>query len=184
MTGRVYVTDWKTAATVVVAGTATTWVADTTLSGDLVADDGNYARSTLIELASSRHIRPTNFGFAVPETARTSIVGAQLEVTRQASDADSIVDLAIRLVVDNSLSGDDLQDVSQNWPTTDGVAVYGYPLQSWNTSPTVAQVNASGFGFSIRAENQNTLSTREARVGRVRGRVFYRLPQSAQVRVL
>ena len=137
-------------------------------TANVAASDDSKATVTIASGQTSQSLRCTNFGASIPATA--TIVGVQVAVERSASDADSVSDGAIQLIIGGSPTGDD-KDAAGAWPTSDATATYGGSGDLWGLAITQAQAVAADFGVSIKATGTAGLPT--ARIDLVQITVYY-----------
>lgn len=122
-------------------GTAT-WanVTNTTSSNNSYAATSEFSSGQ----SPTRYIKLTNFGFSI---ADTQIDGIQVDVERKSSRA-TVKDSVVKLVIGGTVSGSNLADAT-NWPGSDTNKTYGGATTLWGLTPSVADVNGSGFGVVI-----------------------------------
>lgn len=101
--------------------------------------------------SQSDELRVTNFGFSIP--AGATILGIELRVERSMTPlGGEIRDLSVRLRKAAGAVGDNKASAGL-WPDgTDAIATYGGPTDLWGTTWSPADINDSGFGAAIRAE--------------------------------
>lgn len=100
----------------------------------------------------SNYLKVSNFGFAIP--AGATINGVQAAIERKSANATSIRntrDTILRLTVGDVVSGDNKAATGTNWPTTDATANYGGAADLWGLTPSVSDINGSGFGLVLSA---------------------------------
>ena len=115
-----------------------------------------------------------SFGMGIPETA--TIIGIVAQVERAESNAAANgTDETIQLLKAFTAVGSNKAVTSQEWETTDTIAVYGEPDDLWGTTWTPAEVNAPGFGLLIAVE----LDANAVDVDHVQLTVYYQLPPTA-----
>ena len=103
---------------------------------------------------NSQGLLVTNFDFSIPAGATiTSVVAA---ITRDCEDAGDVQDYIVQLVVGGSPTGPNKAATSTNWPTSAGGASYTWNIPS-DLSLSVAQANASNFGWVIAAQSADDL---------------------------
>jgi hypothetical protein len=90
----------------------------------------------------------SNFGFAID--SGDTIDGVQFDVERSYVTAGQ-KDANVQLTLDASSGSGTNQASASSWPTTDTVATYGGPTDTWGLSLTPADVNASNFGVFFKA---------------------------------
>ncbi len=104
----------------------------------------------------SAYLKLTNFGLAVP--AGSTVNGVSFAVERSAPGSGDIRDTSVRIVKAGTVSGAERASAVQ-WPVSDAVAAYGSSSDLWGTTLSVADVNDSGFGIAIAAENVTSYGT-------------------------
>jgi len=142
----------------------------------IIADDTQYATSTLSPGQSTRYLQGTDYDFAIPGTA--IITGIGVSIMRE-SDANgggnSINDVTVRLVKGGVIVGSNYA-LATDWPTTMTLANYGGAGNLWGTTWTPAEINAANFGAVLSVSTQATSSNRTASVDFIRITVYYTLP--------
>ncbi len=118
---------------------------------------------------SSEYLIITDFGFSVPNSH--NVDGIEVNVERK-KEGGNIEDLSIRLTKDgeNNFVGN-AKDAG-SWPNSDQTETYGNSGDAWGASFTPGEVNASGFGVGISAENQSGAS-KKAYVDNVTIKVYH-----------
>lgn len=158
------------------AGVGTiTW----TSPGNVLASDDNKATAAMLQNEITHYLVATDFDFAIPTGA--TIDGIEAKIERNVTNANSVKDSSVKLVVGGAVSGNERADTSTFYPTTDTVATYGGPADLWGLTPTVDQVNATDFGFALACTNTNA-SSRTARVDHMTLTVYYTEPAGSQIR--
>lgn len=110
--------------------------------------DDVYASAGLLLGQISNYLKVTNFNFLIPADA--IITGITVNVERNATSLSAVSDNSVRLVKNNVISGDDKSSAS-TWTTSDLVATYGSPTDTWGLALTPSDVNSSTFGCVINA---------------------------------
>lgn len=118
----------------------------------------------------SRGLMASSFGFAIPTGA--TITGIKAEVLRKASAISAVKDTAWLL------SGINVTGTSHTsgifWTMNPLYEVYGDSTDLWGRTWTDADINASGFGFFLKAFNLTpSATTTTASVDHVRVTVYY-----------
>ena len=139
----------------------------------LVSDNARATVSLSAGGSSSEDLTATGFGFSIPSTA--TVVGVEVAVERRRTGGNT-EDTSVRLVTASGPVGADKADTGTNWPTTDTVKTYGGAADAWSAGLTPADVNGSGFGVRLSAENDGLLSSSTAEVDDVRVTVYYTVP--------
>lgn len=133
------------------------------------ASDDSRATVVLAPSDSSRFLKATSFGFAVPGGA--TIDGIAVEIERSCSlVSDTISDAAVQIVKGGVAGGDD-KSAAGNWPSLEAYRSYGGVADLWGLTWTAADVNDAGFGAAIAAQGGASGGT--ARVDHVRVTVYY-----------
>jgi hypothetical protein len=131
------------------------------------------ARATCGVAASgvSGTLTVTAFGFAIP--GGSTIDGITVAIERRSTTNNVIDDNSIRLTKASAAVGDN-KATATKWPlNTDSTATYGGVADLWGTTWSVAEVNDSGFGVAILADNTDAGSTRSAQVDHVTITITY-----------
>lgn len=126
-----------------------------------IASSGLTATCLIPASGLSDKLEATSFGFAIP--AGAIINGIQASVNRKASVASQVMDNGIFLLKTNTTPVGSDHSVGGTWPTSSTAQGYGTTADLWGTTWTSAEVNASTFGLSITAAN-NDVSSRTATV--------------------
>lgn len=129
--------------------------------GNVSADDGTEATITAATYDTpdiSQLLVCSNFGFTIPGTA--NIDGIIVEIDRRNSAgaaSDNRVQLALGTAFAN-LVGTNKADTALDWPASLTIATYGGAADTWGTSFTASQINASTFAvmLSVQADAANT----------------------------
>lgn len=107
-------------------------------------DDTSEATATYGE---SHYLKVTNFGFAIP--AGSTIDGVIASIGRRGTTFYDIHDLAVRLVVGGSVTGDNKGATTVYWPVNSAQKDYGSATDKWGNTLTASVVNDSNFGFVL-----------------------------------
>jgi hypothetical protein len=135
-------------------GGLTAWSNPTNIQGDTTSTAATCSIGT--NGAASQRLRCSTFGFALPSTA--TVVGVLVEVEQSSANNSRQRWNSIRLLIAGAESGDDLSDAA-NIQTTKLFKSFGGASELWGLTPTAAQVNASGFGVSLKIDRNSTSST-------------------------
>lgn len=109
-------------------------------------DDGSYATSTPGGVGSgTRALQATGFGFTIP--AGATINGILCEIKRILLSG-SVLDGRVSVIKGGSVQTAD-RKVAGIWPVVADYISYGGPNDLWGTTWTVANINASTFGFEV-----------------------------------
>ena len=133
-----------------VSGTGTvTWAG----TGNIFADDGNYASATISSSSNTYHthyLQGTNYGFAIPADA--NILGIQVSINRfcqTTSGSSNVQDNIVSLIKGGTVTGSD-RSLGGNWSTSTSTVVdYGGTSDLWGTTWSAAEINASDFGIAL-----------------------------------
>jgi hypothetical protein len=123
-----------------------TGIGSATWAIDIDGTDFSFARITSTPAATSNYLKFLDWGFAIPSNA--TITGVTVTINKLLSQ-NVIEDYIVRLVVNNSLTGNN-KAASGRWPifvATD--SIYGSTTDLWGATLTPALVNAATFGFVI-----------------------------------
>lgn len=155
-----------------------------TTPGNVTASDNSRAQAINIDSGqTSQYLKATGFDFsAIP--AGSTIDGIQVRVERSEKYGNNnSVDHTIQLLKAGSRVGTNKADTVTNWPTTDTNADYGGSTDLWGTTWTLAQIQASNFGVSIRF-GPPTSKNHEAYVDAVWIKVWYTVPTGASMQAI
>ncbi len=118
--------------------------------GNVTAEDGVFATSAITSAGGTHWLKATNFGFSIPGGA--TINGITVEWKRKASVLFEITDAASRIVQGGTIGSTD-EAAGGNWGTTLAYQTYGSGSDLWGLSWTAADINSSGFGAALAAQN-------------------------------
>ena len=148
-----------------------TWTGPTLIT----ANDGSNATVSLFKSNKTARLQSSSHGFAVPSGA--TINGIQVTIRRGQSSTQPIRDFEISLIKSTGATpaGDNKADTSTNWTASNGSAdiTYGSTSDLWGQTWTDTEINASGFGVSIRAQAVSAGSSSAAQVDSVSIAVTY-----------
>lgn len=119
----------------------------------------------------------TGFGFSIPTGATILGVQVQFDVLQYGGTTGNVRDSLVKLVKGGNRVGTDYA-TGTNWTGSASTLTYGGFTDLWGTTLTVADVNASNFGVSIRVRN-TTGGDRTAGVDAVRMLVVYQALDAA-----
>ena len=143
---------------------------------NVYASDNAYTELSVAKrqvVDTANHIS-TGFGFAIP--AGATIDGIKVDVERKKSTSaagTTCNDNLIRLTKDGSI-GVGTAGNSNAWPTTEAYQTFGGPTDKWGQTWTVAEINASTFGFMFSASLIGSSTTGvTASVDHVRITIYY-----------
>lgn len=153
-------------------GDSTVGDQDWTDPGNAQLSDGAYASdSFLANGLKTYYLKATGFGFTIP--AGSTINGIVADVQREKGGiSQGIKDNSVKIVKGDTIQGDEKKNATE-WPTTDDYVSYGSSTDLWGLTWTVADINASNFGFVISAISGVTYST--AMIDHIRITVHYTL---------
>jgi hypothetical protein len=138
----------------------TTWSGSMIGSADIYAEVDGFADRLVVE----------DFGFEVPDDAR--IDGIEVEVSRAASNADSVVDDEITLFFDEPI-GEPRAYTDVPWPAAVSSVTYGGPLELWGAALTAEQVNSPSFGAAVSVRYLGEAGGARAYLDHVQITVYY-----------
>lgn len=135
-------------------GGTTAWTNPTNIQGDTTTTAATV--SPPANGNTSQRLRCSNFGFSIPTGA--TIVGITVEVEQQAANASRHRWNSVQLLIAGSETGTDKSDASAI-PTGKAFKTFGSSADLWGLTPTVSQVNASGFGVSLKIDRNSSQAT-------------------------
>ena len=97
----------------------------------------------------TQYLKATSFGFSIPAPAL--IEGISVDVEKRSSSG-TVFDARVRIVKGGVVGATD-RAMGGTWPTTDTVFVYGGTSDLWGETWTAADINSSGFGVAISADD-------------------------------
>ncbi len=116
----------------------------------------------------SYYLTATGTSFSIPTNA--TIEGILVEVERRQNSSDGARDNSVKIIKNNTITGDEKADTVTEWPTSDGYASYGGASDLWGETWTADDINSGGFGFAIAASSTNTVTIY---VDHIRFSVYY-----------
>lgn len=135
--------------------------------------DNLYSRTTMSSGQVSKYLLVQDFGYTIPLTA--TITGVEVTVEKHADISPGIVDASMKLYDGSSPVGTE-HALATDWPTSDGITIYGSPADMWGLTLTPADVNSSDFGVMISASCSVPAAT--AFIDQVVVTVYYSDPSS------
>jgi hypothetical protein len=111
-----------------------------------VSDDSR-SSTTLDNSEVSNYLKGTDYDFAIPTNA--TILGIQVTIGRRASQDYRIFDNQVKLVKNNTITGDNKAESTIPWPTTEADYSYGGASDLWGTTWTPADINNINFGAVV-----------------------------------
>ena len=130
------------------------WTNPTNVQGDTTSTAATCNPGTINY--TSQRLRCSNFGFTIPE-ANTTIDGITVEVEQYAATASRERWKSCKLLIAGAEAGSDLSDAAAI-PKSKAFKTFGGSAILWGLTPTPAQVNASGFGVSLKIEQYSSNS--------------------------
>lgn len=133
---------------------------------------------------TSRSLKATEFGFAVPEEATIAGISAAVVCNYtnpgQIPADGEVEDNEVKLVKAGTIEGTS-QAKSGTWTigVPSGTRNYGGTSNLWGLALTPANVNASNFGIALSAKGVALAKTNTARVDKVTLTVYYTLPSAS-----
>lgn len=102
-------------------------------------------------------LQGTNLGFSIP--AASVINGIVVSFNRKCSSASlfNAATWGVTMLKAGVTAGNTKSSVSGNYTTSSVAETYGTSSDLWGTTWTTAQINASNFGFQVRAEGDYSL---------------------------
>ena len=128
-------------------GAGTAW----TSPGNITASDDSRAQAALAASQNSEALQATQFGFSIP-VGSVDGVEAKIEHQRSGGTGGVCEDLNVRLLIAGVASGNDKATAGAWNSGSDAIITYGGAADLWGLTPTVAQVNATNFGFHVSAQ--------------------------------
>ncbi len=119
------------------------------------SSDNNYTSSGsfvgILGSTQTNYINATNYGFSIPATA--TVCGISVTMERNASGllvGSSIKDNNVYIIKGGASVGTN-HALGGAWSASDGLTAYGGSGDTWGTTWTPADINASNFGVAISA---------------------------------
>ncbi len=129
-----------------------------------------YATFTGGNSVVSNYLKLTNFSFSIP--SGDMIDGIEVKIERKGSIASRLLDNIVRLVVGDTIQGDD-NATGTNYPTGDTIATYGSSSDLWGLSLSDTDVNASDFGMVISSKRTSGGGTNTASIDHITITVYH-----------
>lgn len=133
--------------------------------------DDQWAYAYLSSGQSSYYLKATGFGFTIPTGSTINGIVVEVERSRGGLGQDAW-DNSVKIVKGNTIQGNEKAN-STEWPTSDTYITYGGSTDLWGLTWTVAQINASDFGFVISAKSITPGGT--SLIDHIRITVYYTL---------
>jgi len=130
------------------------------------ADDSAYAYTT----SFANWLTVFDFDFDLPSDV--IIDGVEAAIHKVRVGGTSIYDTSVKIRIGSSLTGSD-QNKYDEWDSL-GEVIYGGPTNTWTSSLSVAQVEATGFGVGIAAYDND--GDEEGRIEYIKMRIYYHEP--------
>lgn len=121
---------------------------------------------------NSYYLRATNFGFAIPAGSTIDGIVAEFE-GKYAGTLEASLATA-QLLIGGSLAGQDKGVGSLT--TSDAYYVLGGAADKWTLTPSVAQINNSGFGLAIAFYGDVSVGDTVVSIDHIRITVYYTAP--------
>ena len=140
------------------------------------SDNSRSSASALLTLlnGNTHYLKVTGFGISIPLLA--TVTGIKVEIEKSAIGINvfaTVKDNEIKLVKGNVPVGDN-KALSSSWNGTEDYDSYGDTTDTWGTTWTPAEVNASDFGVVVSAKIAGLLTLLpSARIDHIRVTVFY-----------
>lgn len=134
------------------------------LPGNILASDDSRSTVTL-GTSTSDYLKATNFGFSIP--AGATINGITVAIERHDTDSNCN-DAAVRIIKGGTIGSTDKS--AAGWPDgpPDGSPeTYGGTSDLWGETWTADDINASTFGFAIKASGTSASPSSKARVDHI-----------------
>lgn len=133
-------------------------------------DDDSYVKSQIQKTHFSKTLTATNFNFSIPLDA--TINGIKVTIGLKASEKDSLQDRSVRLIKNDSITGDN-KAISTSWPTTKSAINYGSSDDLWGTDWTAEDINNINFGVALSVTNINTEHSRTTSIDYIKISISY-----------
>ena len=140
------------------------------------SDNSRSTASALLTLLNgdTHYLKVTGFGISIPSLA--TITGIKVEIEKSATGINvfaTVKDKEIKLVKGNVPVGDN-KALSSSWNGSEDYDSYGDTTDTWGTTWSPTEVNASDFGVVVSAKIVGLLSLLpSARIDHIRVTVFY-----------
>lgn len=117
-------------------------------TGNVVSDNNVDCAVTFFAGPTDTHyLKVTNFGFSI---ADTQIDGITVEFEKYRNTTANVAkDAVVKLVIGGTVSGSNLADTGTTYPTSRTTTTYGGSSNLWGLTPSVADINGSGFGVVL-----------------------------------
>jgi hypothetical protein len=146
---------------------------------NILNDDDNISEASSVFSLFNRqteYLQAKNFGFSIPTGA--TICGIEVNVVKSAANVllnlASVKDYNVRIIKNNTLTGNNMADGITQWNTSKTHSSYGGVNELWGTSWSPSDINSSNFGISFSAEIINTASLfPAAKIDHINMTVYY-----------
>lgn len=125
--------------------------------GNIISSNDARASVVLVASDSSKRLEATTFGFSIPNGSSVSGIQGFLERIENPSTAGVCAENEVKLLIGGVAAGDDKS--TGIFPSTESSRTIGGVSDLWGTTPTVAQVNATNFGFYVDVVETSTTTT-------------------------
>lgn len=132
--------------TVAQEGPGTSWTNPTNVQ----TSNNIYATIDLMNLTVCRLLKATDYGFSIP--AGATINGILVTIERKAASASRVSDLNVYLIKAGVTQSAEDKASAEHWAITDENVTYGGVSDLWSNTWTADDVNNSGFGVGLRAQ--------------------------------
>lgn len=140
--------------------------------GNITSSNDSRATAALLASESTEGLGATQFGFSIP--ASVTVDGIEASIERRGIGSGACEDNKVRLLIGGSESGNN-KGVAGAWPGSDGTATYGGAADLWGITPTLSQINATNFGFVVKADETSTTNSEICEVDHMTLTVTYTL---------
>ena len=156
------------------AGVGTiTW----TNPGNVVANDDANATVTSVPAGGITHyLQATNFGFNIPSGSTIFGIQATIGKSNSGGTGNDIRDNIVSLIKGGAITGNNKAATGVDWPTSETPTTYGSSSDTWGTTWTPDEINASDFGLALSVTNAHPSTAKNAAVDYMQITVFYELP--------
>lgn len=163
--------------TVTTSGSGVSWNNSNNIK---IYNDGIEATASLDNGESSKYIKATNFGFAIPAGATIDGISVEIQRREQNSGA-SIQDNSVKIIKSDSTLGTAEKALSGEWSNFTEIKNYGGVSDKWLESWSATDINSPNFGVAVSAKKTSGGSTKIAYLDSVRITVYYTIIKIDQI---
>ncbi len=119
----------------------------------VTANDNSYV--TANGYSQTHYLEATNYGFVIPVGA--TVNGIQVSIGRFGTTGmgNDARDNTVKLIKEGNIVGNNKANTSSDWPSSETTANYGSSSDTWGSTWTYSDINASNFGVALSINPNN-----------------------------